>query len=84
MVMKKILFVLSALLLLSIGSCQKEEIKPNQNHEEVERNIIIDNFGNTKSNGNGGVYGTDAASDTLGNITDPNGDEDDERRVKRK
>jgi len=82
--MKKIIFALSGLLVLSFGSCQKEEIKPCQNHEEIERNIIIDDFGCNKSSGNYGLTGADAESDTLGNITDPNRDEDDERRVKRK
>jgi hypothetical protein len=82
--MKKIIFAISGLLLLSFGSCQKEEIKPNHNHEEAERNIINDDFGCNKSSGNYDLTGTDIASDTLGNITDPNRDEDDERRVKRK
>lgn len=80
------MFVLSGVLLLTIGSCQKEEVKPNQFDETYQRSIIIDDCGNNKSNGNttDNTLGKGSKLDSLVNITDPNGDEDDERRAKKK
>lgn len=82
--MKKIIFVLSGLLLLSFSSCQKADIEPCQDREEIIRNIIIDDFGNGEKGDKGNVLRIELESDTLIGITDPNRDEDDERRVKRK
>ncbi|PWH85449.1 hypothetical protein [Brumimicrobium oceani] len=82
--MKKLSFILSGIVLLTIGSCQKEEIKPKQYDDSYQRNVIIEDCGNNKSNGNDVILGKGIIADTLINITDPNGDEDDERRVKKK
>ncbi len=80
--MKNLIFAITGLLLFSVGSCQKEEFKPNNQQDDIERNIIIDDFGGNKSNGNGDQFSS--VRDSLRNITDPNRDEDEERRAKRK
>lgn len=84
--MKKITIALSGFLLLSLGSCEKEEIKPNQHQNDVERSIIIDNSGDEKANNNNNKssFSDKKTSDTIIRITDPNRDEDDERKIKRK
>lgn len=81
--MKKTIFALSGLLLLTVASCQKEEIEPNQ-QDDFERNIITDDSGDEKSNNFRGFFIGDKVSDSTYTITDPNRDEDEERKIKRK
>lgn len=82
--MKKLIFVLSGILLLSLGSCNKDEIKPNQHQDFEIRDFNSNNSGDQKCNSGNNFGGPDNFSDTTEVITDPNRDEDEERKVKRK
>ena len=80
--MKKILFVLSGIILLSLASCNKEEINPNQDLDFEIRNFS-NGCSNDEKTGNGGCE--ESSNDpTDPSITDPNRDEDEEIKVKRK
>jgi len=88
--MKNIVFILSGFILLTVTSCNKEKICPNSIDNEYEnqtsRSIDDSDYNNKSNSPNNSGYGglLDSKLDSLFNITDPNRDEDDERRAKRK
>ena len=88
--MKKLIFILSGIFLLTITSCEKEEIRPNTGDNQLENELFI-NLGDkrdrpdiSKSNSPNIGDKDDAVSDSTFTITDPNRDEDDDRKIKRK
>jgi len=78
--MKRYIFILTGLALLTVTSCNKEEIRPNSDNDNAkdQRSDY-----NEKSNSSDFLT-ADIKLDTLINITDPNRDEDDERKRKTK
>jgi hypothetical protein len=97
--MKKLTIALSVLFLFSITSCNKEDIKPNLNQYEcnqidddrinteqdnLEINILSEESIDDKPSNKNLKGSIIMISDSLNVITDPNRDEDEERKVKRK
>lgn len=93
--MKKLIFIFSSLLLLTISSCKKEEIRPNTTDGQIENQMDTrinqrmdnkrdqpDSFNDSMFSKNKTWYGE--VNDSIYTITDPNRDEDDERKNKRK
>lgn len=69
--MKKILFLLAAIVLITLAACKKEVITPNTNDTEVVNdNVDKSNGTGTPTTGTGGT-GT-GANDDDGEIVDPN------------
>jgi len=83
--MKKTILILSSALLLSsfLGSCSKEEIKPNKDDSESIRTFNPNNSDDYNNN-KAGFIDRVIISDTIIGITDPNSDEDEERRANKK
>jgi hypothetical protein len=86
--MKKIIFVFFGLILFTTTSCNKEEIRPNayNNGSDDRTSKDFNDQGDQSNCGNkyGGIMTSIIISDSTFVITDPNRDEDDERKVKRK
>lgn len=79
--MKKIIIVFSGFLLLALGSCSKVEIRPNQHNDCEVRDFNSNTSENEKCGRDPMLFNSEPADTT---ITDPNRDEDEERKVKRK
>lgn len=78
--MKRYIFILTGLVLLTVTSCNKEEIRPNSDNDNAKDQRSDYNEKSNSSN----FLTADYKLDSLINITDPNRDEDDERKRKTK
>lgn len=83
--MKKRVFILASIFLLGAYSCQKEEINPRadvygfeDDFNNPDSNLLKSGSNNSFSKG-GPIFG-----DTSNPITDPNRDEDDNKKIKAK
>ncbi|WP_107039363.1 hypothetical protein [Brumimicrobium mesophilum] len=78
--MKKLIFVISGFLLLSLGSCNKDEINPNQHRDFESREFCFGGTDDDKSCTGNTSTGSRGTNDPT--ITDPNRDEDEEVKSK--
>lgn len=82
--MKKILITFIGLFILTLASCEKEEITPTSQQEEWDRSMNDNSDNNQKSATNSnGFVDTRNDLDTTFTITDPNRDEDEDRKGKK-
>nr|WP_299207208.1 hypothetical protein [uncultured Brumimicrobium sp.] len=87
--MKKYIYIFIGFTLFTISSCKKEEIRPNMNNNQLSEDFQLtkgfgdDNDYTNKSNTRGS-FGDGVRSDSTFTITDPNRDEDDDRKIKKK
>lgn len=73
----KYLTILIAALALTLSSCNKENISPNKSNTSID-----DTDFDPKSGGSGNNYSS-SECDNGGTITDPNNDEDENKKVKK-
>ncbi|RFC54367.1 hypothetical protein [Brumimicrobium aurantiacum] len=89
--MKNLIYIFTmGLLIFAVVSCDKEDIKPQQdvNSEtselrRVDSEYVLNNCNDEEEKNRGNTV-TKKILDTNDIITDPNRDEDEERKVKRK
>lgn len=70
----KYLIILITVLSLTLFSCKKEEIRPNNTNTTLDHNSKKGDSSNTNSSD---------CNDDNGSITDPNNDEDESKKIKK-
>lgn len=89
--MKKYSFIILGLFLFTTIGCKKEEFRPHSNDESNAFHLMMDSTedyaedGTYEGNsyGDGPIFGK-TTTDTIVGVTDPNRDDDDIKKIKRK